>query len=59
MIHANNGIVGIQLAHAGRKASTLAPFVQKRANDGGWKGGDVAPEKLGGWPNEGELSSTQ
>ncbi|WP_375417240.1 NADH:flavin oxidoreductase/NADH oxidase [uncultured Hymenobacter sp.] len=31
---------GIQLAHAGRKASTLAP----------WKGNGLVPETEGGWP---------
>ena len=33
-------VPGIQLAHAGRKASTLAP----------WKGHGLVPESAGGWP---------
>lgn len=38
-IHANGAVAGIQLAHAGRKASFLAP----------WKGGQQKPEKEGGY----------
>ncbi|MFC4425344.1 NADH:flavin oxidoreductase/NADH oxidase [Deinococcus navajonensis] len=38
-VHAQGGVIGVQLAHAGRKASTHAP----------WRGrGIVTPEK-GGW----------
>jgi 2,4-dienoyl-CoA reductase-like NADH-dependent reductase (Old Yellow Enzyme family) len=33
-------VAGIQLAHAGRKASTRRP----------WEGGGVIPESAGGWP---------
>ncbi|KAE8359944.1 putative NADH-dependent flavin oxidoreductase [Aspergillus caelatus] len=40
-IHSQNQVVGIQLAHAGRKASMVAPWISF---------GDVANEKLGGWP---------
>lgn len=39
LIHRNGGIAGIQLAHAGRKASTLPP----------WEGGGVISESEGGW----------
>jgi 2,4-dienoyl-CoA reductase-like NADH-dependent reductase (Old Yellow Enzyme family) len=39
LIHRNGAIAGIQLAHAGRKASTLPP----------WEGGGVIPESEGGW----------
>lgn len=38
-IQANGAVAGIQLAHAGRKASFLAP----------WKGGRQKPEKEGGY----------
>lgn len=45
-LHSQNIKVGIQLAHAGRKASTLAP----------WLGGTVtktlAGESVGGWPDD-------
>jgi len=39
-IEARGSVPGIQLAHAGRKASTAAP----------WKGGHPLPEEKGGWP---------
>lgn len=38
-IHAHGGHVGIQLAHAGRKASTYAP----------WRGRGAVPQEHGGW----------
>lgn len=40
--HSQSQKIGIQLAHAGRKASTVAPYIS--AND-------VATEKVGGWPD--------
>ena len=40
--HSQNQKIGIQLAHAGRKASTLAPFLHM---------GLVADESAGGWPD--------
>ena len=39
LIHRNGAVAGIQLAHAGRKASTAVP----------WHGGDVLAEPQGGW----------
>lgn len=52
--------IGIQLAHAGRKASTLSPWVQERASalyasEGkeNVKGGHVASKEAGGWPDNG------
>jgi 2,4-dienoyl-CoA reductase-like NADH-dependent reductase (Old Yellow Enzyme family) len=39
-IEAQGSIAGIQLAHAGRKASTYSP----------WKGHGAVPEAEGGWP---------
>ena len=53
-VHAYKGVIGIQLAHAGRKASTLSPWVQRAAEEGGWKGGLVSDETVGGWPDKGE-----
>jgi len=38
-IHAAGALAGVQLAHAGRKASTDAP----------WNGGGPVPESSGGW----------
>lgn len=40
-IHSQNQIVGVQIAHAGRKASTVAPWLSF---------GDTATEKVNGWP---------
>ncbi|KAF7794910.1 hypothetical protein EIP86_006053 [Pleurotus ostreatoroseus] len=41
--HSQNQKIGIQLAHAGRKASTAAPWF------GGWK---LVREDVGGWPDD-------
>lgn len=38
-IHAQGGVAGMQLAHAGRKASTYRP----------WEGHGTVPEQAGGW----------
>lgn len=40
-IHSQGSVAGIQLAHAGRKASTYRP----------WDGNGAAPESAGGWKN--------
>ncbi|KAF8751668.1 NADH flavin oxidoreductase [Rhizoctonia solani] len=50
--HGQGTTVGIQLAHAGRKASTLAPWVQDRRHKAGGEGSKstVAREVEGGWP---------
>jgi 2,4-dienoyl-CoA reductase-like NADH-dependent reductase (Old Yellow Enzyme family) len=40
--HSQGQKIGIQLAHAGRKASTVAPWLSD---------GDVAPAELNGWPD--------
>jgi len=40
-IHSQGSVAGIQLAHAGRKASTYRP----------WDGNGAVPEVLGGWKN--------
>ena len=54
-VHAYKGKIGIQLAHAGRKASCLPPFVQNKAKEEGWHGGVVSDYENEGWPEEGEL----
>lgn len=41
--HSQNALIGIQLAHAGRKASTVAPWLSS---------GATAVEEVGGWPND-------
>ncbi|MBZ9711999.1 NADH:flavin oxidoreductase/NADH oxidase [Deinococcus multiflagellatus] len=38
-VHAQGGRIGVQLAHAGRKASTYAP----------WRGRGAVPDERGGW----------
>ncbi|KAK2761789.1 hypothetical protein FQN54_001617 [Arachnomyces sp. PD_36] len=40
--HSQGQKIGVQLAHAGRKASAVAPFISSDA---------VATEKVNGWPN--------
>jgi 2,4-dienoyl-CoA reductase-like NADH-dependent reductase (Old Yellow Enzyme family) len=40
-IHEQGGVAGMQLAHAGRKASTYRP----------WEGNGAIPESEGGWSN--------
>ncbi len=41
--HSQNQKIAIQLAHAGRKASTLAPWLPQN---------QIATEELGGWPDD-------
>lgn len=41
--HSQSSLIGIQLGHAGRKASTVAPWL-------GW--GLAASEEVGGWPSD-------
>ncbi|KAI0201980.1 hypothetical protein F4808DRAFT_423102 [Astrocystis sublimbata] len=41
--HANNQKIGIQLAHAGRKASTVSPLVSPNSTAG---------KDVGGWPDD-------
>ncbi|KAG8696108.1 hypothetical protein FRC09_008728 [Ceratobasidium sp. 395] len=50
-VHGQGAVVGIQLAHAGRKASTLAPWVQNRRTEAGGVGSEssVARDEEGGW----------
>jgi 2,4-dienoyl-CoA reductase-like NADH-dependent reductase (Old Yellow Enzyme family) len=45
-IHSQNTKAAIQIAHAGRKASTLAPWI------GGSVSKALADEEHGGWPND-------
>ncbi|KAK4233111.1 hypothetical protein C8A03DRAFT_39207 [Achaetomium macrosporum] len=42
-VHSQGQVIGVQLAHAGRKASTVAPWKMNEAI--------VATEKVGGWPD--------
>ncbi|KAH8676571.1 NADH-dependent flavin oxidoreductase-like protein [Tricladium varicosporioides] len=45
-LHSQNQKIGIQLAHAGRKASTCAPWLVERGK------AMTATEDVGGWPND-------
>lgn len=45
-VHSQGHKVGCQLAHAGRKASTVAPWHRAKVGEG-----HVATEALGGWPD--------
>ncbi|EFY93307.1 NADH-dependent flavin oxidoreductase-like protein [Metarhizium acridum CQMa 102] len=45
-VHSQNTKAGIQIAHAGRKASTLAPWIGGSANKA------LAAEEHGGWPDQ-------
>lgn len=68
--HSQNAIIGIQLAHAGRKASTLAPWIttvdgQRAvafAPEGGWPDDVVAPSAISfakGYPDPRALSTEE
>ncbi|CAP96320.1 putative NADPH dehydrogenase [Penicillium chrysogenum] len=46
--HSQGAKIGIQLAHAGRKASTVAPWLASQAKQRGIK----ADESVGGWPSD-------
>ena len=41
--HSQNQKIGVQLAHAGRKASTIAPWLS---------GASTATKEVGGWPDD-------
>lgn len=43
-VHSQGQKIGVQIAHAGRKASNIAPWMMRE--------GIVATEKVGGWPTE-------
>lgn len=45
-IHSQNTKAAIQIAHAGRKASTLAPWLTETTNK------SIADESIGGWPED-------
>ncbi|KAF9270584.1 NADH:flavin oxidoreductase [Marasmius fiardii PR-910] len=47
--HAQGVKIGLQLAHAGRKASTYAPWVQQKV---GFGSRNVASKEENGWPDE-------
>lgn len=44
-VHSQGALAGVQLAHAGRKASTVAPWLRAAA-------GELVSREEGGWPDE-------
>lgn len=48
LVHSQGGLLGLQLGHAGRKASTLAPWVATNMGQSSAKAG----ESQGGWPTD-------
>lgn len=47
-VHAQGALCGLQLAHAGRKASTVAPFIASRFKKPSVRAGS----SVGGWPED-------
>jgi 2,4-dienoyl-CoA reductase-like NADH-dependent reductase (Old Yellow Enzyme family) len=61
-VHSQGAAAGIQLGHAGRKASTCAPFAGHgyvQPADGGWPTVGASPLGFGDWPAPQELSTAQ
>ncbi len=61
-VRSQGAVPGIQLAHAGRKASTAAPWVGRghvTPEDGGWQTVGASPEGFGDWPPPRELTPDQ
>jgi 2,4-dienoyl-CoA reductase-like NADH-dependent reductase (Old Yellow Enzyme family) len=55
-VHTQTGRVGIQLAHAGRKASTLAPWVKSSADRTRRTNTSIAFANEKGWPDNGTVA---
>lgn len=51
--HGHDTLIGIQLGHAGRKASTLAPWTEENVTRTVKAPRHVALEDENGWPNNG------
>lgn len=51
-VHAQGTKIGVQLAHAGRKASMFAPWVKVADKESDW-----VPKDVGGWPDDGAFPS--
>ena len=52
-VHAQGGKIGIQLAHAGRKASTVQTWMNYPITSKPLVSRNYATEKEGGWPDKG------
>ena len=55
--HSQGTLIGVQLAHAGRKASTYAPWVHADMAKTFHAPTYVAGKDEGGWPDRGEFIS--
>jgi 2,4-dienoyl-CoA reductase-like NADH-dependent reductase (Old Yellow Enzyme family) len=51
-VHSQGVKIGIQLAHGGRKSSTVSPFILSKAYENNVKIPNVSPEEYEGWPND-------
>ncbi|CAI2164345.1 9661_t:CDS:1 [Funneliformis geosporum] len=52
-VHSQGVKIGIQLAHGGRKSSTIAPFINAKAYENNKiTFPQLLPEEFGGWPND-------
>ncbi|RIA84064.1 putative NADPH dehydrogenase C23G7.10c [Glomus cerebriforme] len=51
-VHSQGVKIGIQLAHSGRKSSTIAPFILVKGHENNVKIPNLSPEEYGGWPND-------
>lgn len=51
-VHSQGALLGIQIAHAGRKASQAAPWVSGSVDGRRLRGGVRATRDVGGWPGE-------
>jgi len=59
-VHSQDTLVGIQLAHSGRKGSTMPPWSEysiAKIDDGGWKTVSSSEEPFEGFPQPRELST--
>ena len=52
--HAQGTVIGVQLAHAGRRASLYAPWVRSNAAGTREIRSFVAQKEENGWPDDGE-----
>jgi len=62
LVRAQGAVPGLQLAHAGRKASTDVPWLGRGAvdpADGGWQTVAPSPLAYGNWPTPKELTEAE
>ena len=54
-VHAQGAAIGIQLGHAGRKASVISPWVHTNAEKTHRASTFIAQKDEGGWPDQGTM----